>query len=128
VVRSIQLYPRSPNAFNNLGSISYHLQRVGEADAAWLEALRLDPSNLSAAMNRAVVLGATGKFPEAAQQLELILQRDPNNVAVLVNLANAYLQMGRNTEALSRVQQALQIAPQHPGALQIRQALTQPPG
>lgn len=125
--RAIAINPRNTTYYNNFGSICYHLNRVQEADQAWLTALQLDPNNIGAAANRAAVLAQSGRLAEAIQTLEAIFQRSPENDAVLINLVQAYLKTGNKPLAIQRVQQTLGINPRHATAQALLKELTATP-
>jgi Flp pilus assembly protein TadD len=67
------------------------MRRPGEAAAKLVEARRLDPRNVPAAINLGGAYVLQGKFKQAALVLEAAAQLEPDNVMIWTNLAAAYL-------------------------------------
>jgi tetratricopeptide (TPR) repeat protein len=124
IQKAIQLNPRQSNFYNNLGSISFFLGKVPEADQAWVRALQLDPNNLNALRNRAIVFIQVGRVAEGIQVLEALVKQDPNDVASLINLSRAYFQSGNKAGAIQCAQQVLKVSPGNPVANAILQEIS----
>ena len=77
--------------------------RMGEAMAAFTQALALDPGYLPAASNLARLLVAQDKPRDAVRLLEPIAAGAPFDIALGVNYANALLGVGRAREAEQRL-------------------------
>jgi len=71
--------------------------------------LSLDPSNIQAQMQIAVVYARNGLFEQAIAELEDIRSKDANNVAALNNLGNIHFLRGDFAKAQSMYTQALNI-------------------
>ncbi len=67
------------------------MRRPGEAAEKLVEARRLDPRNVPAAINLGGAYILQGKFKQAVPVLEAASQLEPDNVMVWTNLAAAYL-------------------------------------
>jgi Flp pilus assembly protein TadD len=109
VQRSLQLNPRSLNAWNILGSVCTLMGRPQEAQTAWSNALKLDPNNLTVQTNQAAALARAGKKAEAVAKIESLIAAHPNDVDLLVKAANAYVLLGEKATALDRLRRAQEL-------------------
>lgn len=75
--------------------------------------LALDPGNIQAQMQIAVVFGRNGLLEQAIAELENIRQKDENNVAALNNLGNIYFLRQNYAQALDMYNNALNIDTQN---------------
>ncbi len=88
--------------------------RVGEAERAYGEAIRLDGMDPLARMGMGELKIAAGRPQEAIREFELALTQRPALVAAHLGLGNALALMGRNEEALERYEAALALRPRLP--------------
>lgn len=111
--------PKAAVAHYYLGRAHASLRQVPEAQAAYREALRLDPKLEVARADLAAVAGAR---PEAADQrreldrLQEALKRDPRDVEARERLAVALLRAGQQKEAEAELKQVLERVPGRPEA------------
>jgi Flp pilus assembly protein TadD len=82
-----------------------------EAEAAFREAIRLDPKYADAHGNLGVAFAHQRKLPEAEAAFRLAIRLDPVNVTMYVNLATCLTQQGRPAEADEWSRQAIQLNP-----------------
>ncbi|MBV8087536.1 MAG: tetratricopeptide repeat protein [Chloroflexi bacterium] len=111
--RSLQLWPESVDAHNNLGNSLQALGRYDEAIVHYRQALRLAPSLAEAYVNCGNALHAQHRSDEA---LDLYLQARslrPQMPEVHSNLGNAYRTLGHIDEAVASYQRALELRPEY---------------
>lgn len=88
------------------------LGRLEEALAAFNACLLLDPANLAAGYNRAMVLIHLQRWPDALDALDRLLQRDPAMADAWNNRAGVLQALGRWEEALDSIRRVLELRPQ----------------
>jgi tetratricopeptide (TPR) repeat protein len=89
--RALQIYPKYPEAYNNLGVAYSRLRdRVHEREALQ-KAIELNDHFAVALVNLARMEIAAGDFPSAETYLNKATAADPNNVQTLTLLANVQL-------------------------------------
>jgi tetratricopeptide (TPR) repeat protein len=92
-----------------------------EAITAARAALTLDPTAAEARFNLALALKRSHRDPEAARELERLLQANPDDVRAHLTLGNLYAGTLANPgQARSHYQKVLTLAPDHPQATAIR--------
>jgi len=96
---------------NNLGLAQRGRGDAGEAEAAWRNALLLDPSHVKAAANLASLLRWDGRFDEALAVAEQGAAAGSQDVDALNNLGNALKDCGRMDEAIEAYRQVIALAP-----------------
>jgi len=74
-------------------------------------ALELDPNNLDAHYNYAVLLMALGRFPEALTEIQSAEQLDPLSHQVQVLFGHVLYRAGKYDEAVLRLKQAIEREP-----------------
>jgi len=87
------------------------LRRLDEAEAALREALRLEPSHVSATVALSEVLVATDRAAEAREVLAPFVARDDADILVLTAEAAALKALGRLEDAATTYERARQSAP-----------------
>jgi tetratricopeptide (TPR) repeat protein len=75
------------------------------------EAIRLDPSNMSAWLERATYHLDQGNHEKAARQFAELLEQDETNVMALHGAAEALIQLERYDDALKHLDKAIQLRP-----------------
>ncbi len=81
------------------------------AIAEFTEALKINPNNVDAYYNQAVVYSQLGNFELAIANFSQALKFDPNFVQAYVNRGSIYLQLGNNERAMADFTKALKINP-----------------
>jgi tetratricopeptide (TPR) repeat protein len=85
--------------------------RPREAEAAFRDALRLDPNMMAARSNLGLVLYAQGRYRESEAACREVLRLDPHHPAGHYNLANALEAQGRHAAAEPAYRAALRARP-----------------
>lgn len=87
--RAAVLRPDLPAGWFVLGVCLLHLERAGEAEAAFGQCLRLKPGYVPAACGRAVAFQLEGRFKEALDRYSELLEGAPERIELLANAASA---------------------------------------
>jgi protein O-GlcNAc transferase len=91
-------------------AVDCHRQgRLAEAEANYLEALRLDPHQPDAWHLLGVVLTQTGRAAQGAEHMRRSLSLRPDQPMVYANLGNALSKLGRWQEAIASYRKALAL-------------------
>ena len=72
----ISARPDWPYGHNGLAIVLFDAGRYGEAEAAWDDALELDPAWTRPLNDRAIFYRRAGRFDDAREQLQLALEMD----------------------------------------------------
>lgn len=108
--RGVELDPRCSGCHGILGFIlTYHHWQWTEAEEHFRESIRLDPARESTRPSYAMLLAATGRVPEALQQIDSVLAKRPYELSWLVMRATFLVLARRYEEALVAADRALQI-------------------
>jgi peptidoglycan/xylan/chitin deacetylase (PgdA/CDA1 family)/uncharacterized caspase-like protein len=99
---------------NDRGLQLYRERRYDEAEAAFTEALKLQPKFALAANNLGFVYFKRGKPVEAARWFEQAIDMDGSRALAYLNLGDAYLQAGNDAKALAAYTTFVGLAPKHP--------------
>ena len=113
------LDPSLAQVSNSLGLLAFHQGRHTEAEAAFLEAIRLRPRLVAAYINLANVHNTCHRGAQAAAALRTALTIEPDNPVALTNLGQIFCDMGEplllgEAEALCR--RVVALAPRLPEA------------
>jgi tetratricopeptide (TPR) repeat protein len=92
------------NALRNEG-------RLAEAEAAYREAVRIDPRFDAARNNLGILLAMSGKADDAAAEFLAVLRLNPRDAAAHLNLGVLRAQQGRRDEAAGHFEEALRLEP-----------------
>lgn len=105
--RSVDIYPKFPKGYSNLGVAYFYEEKYKEAFAAWMKAKEYhhnDPALRTYAevlMNNALLKGTKKDYAGAVQWLEWARQLDDRNENILYNLGGAYYSAGELEKARS---------------------------
>jgi protein O-mannosyl-transferase len=109
---------KSPNswlAFNNLGMVLSERGQKAEAEACFIEVIRIKPDFSWGAHNAlGMIRSAEGKRAEAEAHFLEALRLKPNDPDIQYNLANLLVAAGRSTEAIAHYQHAIEFKPDDP--------------
>ena len=92
--------PDNDAAYYYMGLCDYYLENVKDAEAAFKEAVRLDPSNYWYRDRLAVLYSLSGKDALAISIYESLLEDYPKKTDILYNLVNLYAQSGQMDKVL----------------------------
>jgi peptidoglycan/xylan/chitin deacetylase (PgdA/CDA1 family)/uncharacterized caspase-like protein len=98
---------------NDRGLQLYRERRYDEAEAAFTEALKLQPRFALAANNLGFVYFKRGKPVEAARWFEQAIDMDGSRALAYLNLGDAHLQAGNDAKALAAYTTFVGLAPKH---------------
>src|SRR5262245_41432145 len=109
--RAVSIRP-SPESYFNIGLASYYLKQYRESEAAYRQAIKLDPYNAADAY---YALGLTyrdsGQFEDEIQAYKHALRLKPDYVSAYDRLGQRYLQMKRYAEAIEAFKQLAALKP-----------------
>jgi tetratricopeptide (TPR) repeat protein len=83
-------------------------------------AIKLDPSNTAAWQARALTQLRGGRFEQAAQDLEALLEKDSDNYLAMLALAEAMANLRKTDEAIELAGRAIKLEPEVPQAYELR--------
>ena len=102
--------PTDPRAYYYLGEGLSGLRRFSQAEAAYRQALRLDPTNFEAWSSLAELLFKKMRLPEEGLQcLEQAVQANPRHTLGWLSLARLAGRMGCHEKALQCADQAIAL-------------------
>lgn len=96
--KGIEQNPQDLEALLGLGGVLYFERDLPAAKAALDQALRIDPSSVSAKYAMALVKKASGDLAAAATDLEAVVKANPNWIQAHVELAAVYFRLHRNED------------------------------
>ena len=116
VRRAIELDTGLADAYGILGTLQ--MLRFDWKDSAETraKALKLDPGNSNALLNRAVLTLITGSHADAIAQMQEVLQRDPLNLLSRRYAGRLFFYVGRLDEAERLLRQVLAVNPNYSAA------------
>jgi tetratricopeptide (TPR) repeat protein len=114
--RAVELAPDWVEAYINLGTTLYQLQRMEESRRCFAGAVALEPSNPLAHFNMGCVLEQLGETEAAIAELQRAVRIAPNLADAHLNLALAYEKHGQKQDARKHLSLYLHYEPQGPWA------------
>ena len=108
---SVNHYPQSARAQNNLGELFAKDGRLDAAVKRIQEALRIHPTYLDALCNLSSALSQLGRIDEAMVILDGLVKGHPRNASVLSTYGGVLYRMGRKAEAEVQFKRTLELAP-----------------
>lgn len=105
-LKSVQLLPQ-PHVLTNLANFYRQQRRHGEAETRYQEALKLDPSHISARVNYGQMLLETQQFEASAEQFSAALELKPEHLNAQVGLAQVSQKLGDPQSALTLFREVL---------------------
>ncbi|MBO6781913.1 MAG: tetratricopeptide repeat protein [Alphaproteobacteria bacterium] len=109
--------PERAAIFSQAGNAWLGLGRFDRANAAFIRALELDPSNAEYWIDRGVVRAEMGQLWEAVDDFSEALTRAPGHIDALLFRATAYRLLDAAELARDDVDRVLDMAPTQPSAL-----------
>jgi tetratricopeptide (TPR) repeat protein len=113
---SIALEPRNPLRHSTLARMFHLLGRLAESEAAYRNALAIDPKHLGVMSDLSQVVAAQKRFDEALQIADRVLATAPNSALAHLRKGLILEQAGRAAEARRSVQTALKLDPERADA------------
>ena len=114
--RACAAAPTNAGYRSNRGAVLQGLGRLGEAETAYREALRLNPAHGEAANNLGNVLRALGRLKESETACRRALALMPANPEACNNLGSTLRDLERYDEAAACCRRALELLPGYPDA------------
>jgi uncharacterized caspase-like protein len=111
---------------NDRGLQLYRDRRYDEAESAFTEALKLQPSFALAANNLGFIYFKRGKPVEAARWFERAIEMDGSRALAYLNLGDARLQAGDDAKALAAYTTFVGLAPKHARAASLQAWIASP--
>ena len=105
---------------NDRGLQLYRERRYAEAEAAFLQALSMQPKFSLAANNLGFLFYKQGQPAKAVPWFEQAVDADPARALAWLNLGDARLLLGDETQAEAAYQRYLALTPQHTRAAEVR--------
>ena len=106
--------PGTPEAAPALGNLHCNRKEWDQAEAAFTEAVKLDPECAEAHHRRAGCLFNAGKVNDSLPDFDVAARPDPKNAEICKNRGGgAYLNMLRFDEALADLKHAPELDPDH---------------
>jgi predicted Zn finger-like uncharacterized protein len=93
------------------GWIMLSLDRAGEARAAFDEAVKLDPRNVTALVGQGEVLYADGRYTEALTRFDEAVTKDPTGLRPVIGAAKTKIALERLADAKAQLAAARARAP-----------------
>lgn len=103
-------------AFLTTGDEHLHEGRLGEAEAAYKELLRIDPEYPPAHLRLGLLYNADRRFEAALEALQRVLRAQPDNAYLHEGLAETFYGLRRYPEAIAAADRAAALAPRSAGA------------
>ena len=111
---------------NDRGLQLYRERRYDDAEAAFKEALQLQPKFALAANNLGFVLYRRGKPADAAVWFEKAVEMDGSRALAWLNLGDSKLQAGDEAKAMAAYKTFLELAPKHARATEVQAWIANP--
>jgi tetratricopeptide (TPR) repeat protein len=111
---------------NDRGLALYRERRYDEAEAAFTQALKLQPKFALAANNLGFVYFKRGKPVEAARWFEKAIEMDGSRALAYLNLGDAHLQAGDDKKALAAYGTFVGLSPKHARAAELQAFIASP--
>ena len=109
--RALQVTVNNPVAHLNWGTRLYREGKLDEAEAQFVEVLRLRPTSVRSMNNLGICYWRRGRLEDAVAVLSRAVALDPNDGVALNNLGIALYQKGRLEEACRSFREAVRLDP-----------------
>ncbi len=115
--KATEFNPRWAEAWFKLGLCRHGENLLAESEAAFRQALRINPNHLRCLTSYAATLEKLGKLKSAASHLRQALTVAPDDVTALKSLGHITLKLGNAVEAKHVLARAREIVPADPDVL-----------
>lgn len=109
--RAIRLDPRSAEGYKAKGLANLALNRVDEAEEAFMQALQIDPKHLDSMVDLSLVHSIKGQIDQSILWIERLLSIDPHRPAMHAMLGARYAMLGDLATARRHIRRALELDP-----------------
>jgi Tfp pilus assembly protein PilF len=111
--RAVEIAPQFTEAWNILGTISYHERRFPDAERYFRQALERDPGAYNPSVNLGGVLLTMGRFSEALGYNTYAVQEQPRDALANVQLGMNYFHLRDLDRGLKYLKEAKRLDPNH---------------
>ncbi|MBY5755847.1 tetratricopeptide repeat protein [Rhizobium leguminosarum] len=111
--RAIELAPGASGSLNSMGLLQVARDANGEAEAAFLKAITLDPQDPVPHGNLAILYLDQSRMKDAKREIDAALAADPSYDIALLARGRYYLQTGERDKALADLLAASTANPAH---------------
>jgi len=111
--RAVEIAPRFTVAWNNLGTIAYHLRRFADAERYFRSALEQEPGAYAPALNLGGVLVTVGRHAEALEYNLYAVRQDPEDALGQAQLGMNYFSLNKLDLAMEHLKEAKRLDPSH---------------
>jgi tetratricopeptide (TPR) repeat protein len=123
-LRAVSLAPFYKDAYEYLAAQYARQSRYNDALAAYVSAVKIDPTDSSLLLNLGITYGVLGMPTEAVAQLELAVRYDAANWKARYNLAVALAGVGRREDAERELETVLELHPDYEPARRLLKELS----
>ena len=109
--RAIDVNPKDPYAYNNLGRVYVREKKYQEADQLYRSQIEVNANDKYAHHNLGISLRDEGKYGEALQEFNKAQAITPANPTLHINIGETYLRMERDQEAMGEFEKAVELSP-----------------
>jgi tetratricopeptide (TPR) repeat protein len=109
IQRAIIHGPNISNFHNDLGVYFHRWKKLEQAEASFLEAIRLDAKNVDAQFNLGLVLRKLGRFRETMEAFSRAILLKPDFADAHRRLGAAYMDLGQIDLALTHLRRAVHV-------------------
>ncbi|MDA8219785.1 MAG: glycosyltransferase [Dehalococcoidales bacterium] len=121
--RAAELAPNAAALHNQLGVALFQSGDAKGAETAFTRAREADPADIGAVLNLVHLHRTEDRYVEATELIKDALRIDPNNADILASFATLSLELGDLEGAELGLRRLLAVAPDHPEAVPIREAI-----
>jgi tetratricopeptide (TPR) repeat protein len=113
LAEALAIKPNDASLCNLLGLAAIELERPDQAEAAWQQALQLNPDFAEPHFNLGVLYHRDGRHADAQAHYGEALRLQPDSLAVRQNLANLLAATDRLDDAEALYREILRLMPEH---------------
>ena len=125
VLSKVTVIPDNPEDWLRLGRLATEVKALDVAEPFFRHAAEMSPALASARQQYGLNLLLLGRFADGARELREASRLDPRDPDSLAHLAYCELRLNQLADARAHAAAALAIAPDHPLATQVMQAVKQ---
>lgn len=111
--RSVDIYPKFTDAFNQMGVAYYRKKNYQKAFEKYQLALNANPTDATVHNNMGTVLFETGQYQEAINAFSKAIQYNPNYAEAYANLGSGYGMLKQYDNAINYLSKAVKSDPNY---------------